>query len=48
MVNPTDINYMLNEDMPVNVNFYFEDSWDLSARDEWMKRFDMYTQRGGG
>ena len=30
------------------VNFYFEDSWDLSARDEWMKRFDMYIQRGGG
>ncbi len=30
------------------VVFSFDAKWDKLACDQFMKRFDMYTQRGGG
>lgn len=35
--------------LPVlSVNFYFSELWDEFSRQGFMRRFDMYTQRGGG
>jgi hypothetical protein len=30
------------------VVFSFDEKWDKLSIDQFMKRFDMYTQRGGG
>lgn len=32
----------------LDVVFNFDLRWDKLALDQFMKRFDMYTQRGGG
>jgi hypothetical protein len=32
----------------LDVVFNFDSRWDKLALDQFMKRFDMYTQRGGG
>ena len=32
----------------LSVVFNFDEKWDKLTIDEFMKRFDMYTQRGGG
>ncbi len=32
----------------LSVVFSFDEKWDKLSIDQFMKRFDMYTQRGGG
>ena len=32
----------------LSVVFHFNQKWDKLASEQFMKRFDMYTQRGGG
>ncbi len=32
----------------LSVVFSFDEKWDKLTIDQFMKRFDMYTQRGGG
>jgi hypothetical protein len=32
----------------LSVAFIFDEKWDKLSSEKFMKRFDMYTQRGGG